>query len=285
VLVLAPLTQWAIDQAGWRAGFLLIAALLLLGIAPLQALVQRPPTAGEAAGRPERSSSGAASASGPTVRLALRAPRFWLLAVSLLLGNAPQYFLLFHSVAYLTDAGFAPGVAATVLGLTGACTIGASLLWGYVADHWGLELTYTSGSLALIATVAVLGLAEPGREGLLPVLVVVFALGIASRQGLGPLMGAALCRGRSLGALMGILGIATALGVGLGPGVGGWLFDWAGSYQPAFVLTVASTLAAVLCVWLAAPRRGALGASIASTPVPASAGAPIVIRPAVGDRR
>jgi MFS family permease len=285
VLVLAPLTQWAIDQMGWRAGFLLIAVLLVFGIAPLQALVQRQRTDGATGERDGRGAAPAAGTpGGPTVRLALHSPRFWLLALGQLLGNAPQYLLLFHAVAYLGDVGFAPSVAAAVLGLTGACTVGASLLWGYAADHWGLEMTYTAGSAALAATIGALALVAPGREGLLPVLAVLFALGIASRQGLGPLMGAALCRGRSLGALMGILGATTALGVGLGPGLGGWVFDLVGSYQPAFALALASTLAAVVCIWFAAPRRGALRADAGLLPSAASAVAPVAPRPAAIDR-
>jgi MFS family permease len=267
ILVLAPLTQWILVQADWPAAFVVIAALLLVLVAPLNALAQRhrPEDCGlvaDGGSHPAASSAVAAGRlappAGPSVWAALHQPRFWLLAAAFLLGNAPTYFLLVHGAAFLVDGGFSAEQAAAVLGLAGACTVGGVLLWGYLADRWGSEWTYTAGSLGLIASLAVLYVVAPGQDGLLYAFAVLFALGFASRQGLGPFMAAALLRGRSFGMLMGVLVTHMALGVALGPLVGGWVFELSGSYYPAFVLALVSTLAAVVCIWLAAPRRGSL---------------------------
>lgn len=142
------------------------------------------------------------------------------------------------------------------------------VLWGYVADRWGGERAYTAGSVALIVSIPVLCLAAPGQEVLLYAYAALFALGLASRHGLGPFMAAALVRGRSMGALMGILVAHMALGFALGPAVGGWIFDQTGSYQWAFTLTLLSTVGAMGCVWLAAPRHGLLTAPAAALSLP-----------------
>ena len=320
VLVVAPLTQWVIDQAGWRAAFLALAALYLVGLAPLNALWQRRrpedlgllPDGGRGAerdGRGSRESASSSSASpgrpvpgdgapgsggeasraagprapqpqggegaggaqraagaghgrplaGPTVRLAVRHPRFWILALGFVLGALPLQFLLAHGVAYLVDRGFTPGLAASVLGVSGAATAGGMVLWGYVVDRWGGEAAYTAGSLALMASIGVLFAVGPGREPLLYVYAALFALGFASRQGVMTTLAAAILHGPAFGTLMGILAAHIALGSALGPYLGGWVFDHSGSYYPMFACSLVSAAVSLLCVWVAAPRHGRIG--------------------------
>jgi MFS family permease len=294
VTVVAPLTQWVIDHAGWQAAFLVLAAAFGLGIAPLNAFVQR--------GRPEdrgwgsgaggqgkttphalaaRNASSATHSSpavqspspgprplapGPSVRSAVRAPRFWSLAVGFVFGALPLQFLLAHGVAYLVDRGFAPALAASVLGVSGLATAGAMVLWGYLVDRWGGEWVYTAGSLALMASIGVLFAVAPGREPLLYVYAALFALGFASRQGVMTTLAAALLHGPAFGALMGILAANIALGSALGPFLGGWIFDHTGSYTLAFALALGSAVVSLGCVWIAAPRRGRVG--MPPTPAP-----------------
>jgi MFS family permease len=262
VTVVAPLTQWVVDRAGWQAAFLALAAAFGLGLAPLNAFVQRarpadcglvPYGAGTARG------SGGGGATGPSVRGAVREPRFWALAVGFVFGSFPLQFLLAHGVAYLVDRGYAPTLAASVLGLSGLATAGGMVLWGYLVDRWGGEWVYTAGSLALMASIGVLLAVAPGREPLLYVYAALFALGFASRQGVMTSLAAALLHGPSFGALMGILAANIALGSALGPFLGGWIFDHTGSYQLAFALALGSAVVSLGCVWVAAPRRGQVG--------------------------
>jgi MFS family permease len=270
VLVVAPLTQWVIEHAGWRAAFLTLAALFALGLAPLNALAQRrrPEDCGLLPDGGRRAAPPAAPPTGPTVRVALRHPRFWLLAVGFVLGALPLQLLLAHGVAYLVDRGFAPGLAAGVLGLSGGGTAAAMVLWGYVVDRWGGEWAYTAGSLALMASIGVLFAVGPGREPLLYAYAALFALGFASRQGVMTTLAAAVLHGRAFGTLMGILAAGIAFGSALGPYLGGWVFDRTGGYYPAFGLALASAAVSLGCVWLAAPRRGRLDAP---APAPAHA--------------
>ncbi|HZS00033.1 MAG TPA: MFS transporter [Chloroflexota bacterium] len=285
VTVVAPLTQWVIDHAGWQAAFLVLAAAFGLGVAPLNAFVQRARPESGGQGVATRGQGKAASPgprpptldprAGPTVRYAVRQPRFWVLAVGFVFGALPLQFLLAHGVAYLVDRGFAAALAASVLGLAGLATAGGMVLWGYLVDRWGGEWVYTAGSLALMASVGVLFAVAPGREPLLYVYAALFALGFASRQGVMTTLAAALLHGPAFGALMGILAANIALGSALGPFLGGWIFDHTGSYELAFALAMGSALLSLACVWVAAPRRGRLGAAPAPAP---ERPAPAVVR-------
>jgi MFS family permease len=270
MLMLAPLTNWVVAQAGWQAGFLGLAALFVGGIAPLNALAQRR--------RPEDLGllpDGAATApagprlAGPSLAVVLRRPRFWLLALSTLPGTVAVQFLVVHGVAHMVDVGFAPARAATALGFAGACAALGMVVLGYLADRWGGEWAFTVGTGALIVGIGVLAVVQPGDDGLLFLYAALFALGFAARMGaLTAYMTAAMAKGPALGALSGILGTFMAVGAALGPVLGGWLFDQTGSYQAALVMAAISATLGIVLVWLAAPRRGALVAPTVAAPAP-----------------
>ncbi|HZS00480.1 MAG TPA: MFS transporter, partial [Chloroflexota bacterium] len=211
---------------------------------------------------------------GPSVRDALRARRFWALAIGMGCGALPLHFSLAHAVAHLTDVGFAPGTAAAMLGLGGAGAAAGMVLCGYLADRWNAEIVYSIGSLAFLLSLIVLARIAPGQVGLVYAYPVLLAIGFASRQSLTGVMTAALAAGRSLGAIMGVVAMCLAVGIALGPVLGGWLFDLAGSYQPAFLLAGAFAVLSTLCIWIAAPRRGSLlrpAGAVAPGAVPAHA--------------
>jgi predicted MFS family arabinose efflux permease len=79
-------------------------------------------------------------------------------------------------------------------------------------------------------------------------------------------MAGGMMKGPAIGMLMGTVTTSLIVGTAVGPWVGGWAFDHFGSYQPALALGLWSSMAALACIWLAAPRRGSL------TPAPARAG-------------
>jgi nitrate/nitrite transporter NarK len=257
MLVLAPLTDWVLGSAACQPAFLALAALFLFGVAPLKLLAQRhrPEDCGLAVGD-RRARGGRAQGPGPTFREGMRSVRFWLVAGGMGLGAISLNLLLIHGIPYLIDAGFSPARATAMLALSGVGAAGAMLLWGWVADRWNGEWAYTVGSLALMASIGVLYVARPGGDALLYAYAVLFALGFASRQGLTSFMVAELAAGRSLGALMGIVGMQISLGTALGPALGGWTYDHTGSYDLAFVIALATAAVSIGCIWLAAPRRG-----------------------------
>ena len=73
--------------------------------------------------------------------------------------------------------------------------------------------------------------------------------------GLPPAMTADLFPGRSFGTIFGLVVMGTFAGSALGAWLAGYLFDQTGSYLVPFSLAAIGSGLAVICAWLAAPRR------------------------------
>jgi MFS family permease len=55
--------------------------------------------------------------------------------------------------------------------------------------------------------------------------------------------------GRHLGAILGVITIATGIGSAVGAWAAGWTHDVTGSYRVAFLLSIASYLAGCIAFW------------------------------------
>ena len=80
-------------------------------------------------------------------------------------------------------------------------------------------------------------------------------LGYAVQGPMSSTVASDLFRGRNFGAIYGVLNIGSCLGGSSGAWVAGYLFDLAGDYFWALVLGMAAVLAALVSLWLAAPRK------------------------------
>jgi MFS family permease len=261
ILLVVPWTQWLITSYGWRAAFFILAALLALVIAPLNYFFQRQrpeemhlkPDFGESA---PAARAKAASATGPSLKEALRSWRFWLFALGVLAGAIPLHMILIHQVAAVSDAGFSKELAAFGLGLIGLFTAPAMIGMGLLADRIGRQLSYLLGSSSLMIGIFLLMLIDAAGSGWLYYLFPPFiAFGFSSRQSLYPTIAADLFHGKSFGAIIGVVSLFIGVGAGIGPWLGGLLHDWTGSYREAFWVAQATAFASVLFIWIAARAR------------------------------
>lgn len=137
--VFIPLSQWLIDQVGWRAALLVLAALLGVATIPLHALVLRRHPAdlglhvdgaaisdGRRHTPPEQSSSAA---------VALRDRWFWWMSAVHATSQAATVAMTVHLIGYLVEQGQSTGVAATVAGLFGLMSLAGRLLIGPLGDR------------------------------------------------------------------------------------------------------------------------------------------------------
>src|SRR3984893_4493454 len=129
-------TQFLIGSFGWRAAYAGLGLLTLMVAFPAVFLFIREPKAKTAAGSVLAQSS--ASEGRPPdleVREALGARRFWLIACALLLVSTVTQGLVVHTVPLLTDKGYSPGAAATLMIGVGLSTMAGRLLSGYLVDQ------------------------------------------------------------------------------------------------------------------------------------------------------
>ena len=163
-------------------------------------------------------------------------------------------FVNAHFIAYITDLGYSPLMAAGSFSLIGGCAILGALVLGHLSDRHGRR-SYLSFSYALRCVGFVLVLLSMG----------ISFLGIPA-MGLGTLLTGIILVGLSwnavvaltaafasdkfglkhLGTIYGTMFAVMPLGSGMGAALGGYLFDARGTYDLAIwsnlVLLVISTI-------------------------------------------
>lgn len=216
---------------GWRAAYLIIAATALLVMLPLTWLL-RAPLPDEAMVTSTQAAARKAQQTGLSSRALL-----WLLAIAgvgcCVAMSMPQV----HIVAYCVDLGYGPAVGAEMLSLMLLGGVASRLVSGLLADRLGGVLTLligsalqmlalflylpSSGLASLYVVSLVFGLAQGG---------IVPAYAIIVREYLPP---------REAGAKVGLVIMATIIGMALGGWMSGWIYDVTGSYFWAFVNGIA----------------------------------------------
>jgi MFS family permease len=242
------LTQAFVAQWGWRAGYLGLAAVLMLVTLPLVFLAIReaPPHAA-----PHDQPEAQSGVQGDSIGEAMRKTDFWVLGSIFVVLAFVLYGLIPHLVPLLQDHGLSSAEAAGIASLFGSAAFGGRLLIGFMIDQFDARriafLFFSLSSLGLLL------LALP-----LP---------------LWAFLPAALLLGGSLGAEVDMLAYLTSryfglrcfaqifstlfaavmVAMGLGPLAFGFVFDATGSYVAILAIGVPICLVAAGLVLLLGP--------------------------------
>ena len=251
--VMTVVANRVISAAGWRVGYLVIAAPLAVIVIPLLLVFVRSRPVVES--QPQRDVSAAPvvpiDLPGLEVKEALVTRSLWLLTLIQFLGASVFAGLGQHFVAYLIGIGYTATFAARTLSVMFLLTIFGNLLSGPMADRINARLVLTgTWVLGAIAMLALLGAAHVAALGI-HVLLVGFVLGATGV--LTPLLMLESLGIRRLGSLMGISGVFGTLGFAAGPVVTGRIYDVTGSYTIALWLYVAMSIACALAVFACRP--------------------------------
>jgi MFS family permease len=249
-VVWPPVVQHFIAVAGWRATHIGIGLFLLAAMLPLVVLLRR---------RIETQHHAAAGAA--AARRQAEAP-FSPLTLQVLLCIAgvaccvamsmPQV----HLVAYCGDLGYGAARGAEMLSLMLGCGIVSRLISGLIADRIGGVRTLLLGSVlqgaalflflpfdglySLYVISALFGLFQGG---------IVPSYAIIVREYFSP---------KEAGTRLGLVLMATLLGMALGGWLSGAIFDFAGSYRAAFLNGLGWNLVNVsIMAWLLLRSRRA----------------------------
>ncbi|MBI3966016.1 MAG: MFS transporter [Chloroflexi bacterium] len=283
ILALVPATEWAIARLGWRAAYLVQAAVLVVVVIPLAliALRERPQDLGLHPDGARTASSGTRrkaveptdervidhtwAAQDWTPGKAARTRQFWLAALGFFSSNLAAQMVFVHQVALLVDSGRDRALAALVVGAIGLISVFGKIGWGILADRLGRELTFAIGTAGLMSGIALLALVPtvPGTA-IVALFVVLFGLGYAVTPPLTPSVMADFFAGRSFGAIFGAFFVCTGFGSAAGAWTAGLIFDLTQSYLLALEVGVALAALSAVCIWLAAPRRIRLAPGIAA---------------------
>jgi len=221
-----------LEADGWRAAFLIIAIASIMLLLPIAAMLRRRP--------PESAMTGAANAPLASGATTTPLPVPVLQGLLILAGvgccvamSMPQV----HIVAYCMDLGYGVASGAQMLSVMLTGGIISRLALGMLADRIGgvrtVLLSSTMQCLALFLYIPFDGLAS------LYVVSLVFGL---SQGGIVPsyaLIVREYMPAREAGRRVGIVILATVVGMALGGWMSGWIYDMTGSYQAAFLNGIA----------------------------------------------
>ncbi|QDG76971.1 MFS transporter [Labrenzia sp. PHM005] len=230
-VVWPSLIQWNLATNDWRETYLLIAVICLLSMIPLALFLRRPPPETAFSTTPETTPFG-------QVSTGLSPQALQTLLVIAAIGccvamSMPQV----HIVAYCVDLGYGVAPGADMIAIMTAAGVVSRLVSGVLADKIGGVRTLLIGSVlqcaALFLFIPFNGLAS------LYLISLIFGL---SQGGIVPSY-AVIVReylpAREAGQRVGLVIMATILGMALGGWLSGWIYDLTGSYNAAFLNGIA----------------------------------------------
>ena len=218
IFLFAPLAALLIDRVGWRW------AMAGLGVGR-----RAPPAAG--GGAPAAAAGGAGplpvqgrerADEGPGLAAALATPRFWCFAAAFFFTPVSNFMVTTHQVAHIVEAGIDPRRAAAAFGAVGLLSAVGRVTFGTLSDRWGRVPTALVSYVATAAGTLALLLLAPGTPGwLLWAYVLPFGLTLGARGPIVAALTADVYRGRSFGAVLGVITFGNRVGSAIGPWLGG----------------------------------------------------------------
>jgi MFS family permease len=236
-----PILQAMIASIGWRQAYMVVGALCVVTMLPLVLALRRRP----AVHARDRTAAAAAQGSLGISSNALTA-LLWVAGLACCVAmSMPQV----HIVAYCADLGYGVARGAEMLSLMLGFGVVSRISFGFIADRIGGLATLLVGSV-LQTLVLVLYL---GFSGLTSLYLVSALFGL-SQGGIVPAY-AIIVREYfppgEAGARVGIVIMATLVGMAFGGWISGAIFDHTGSYLAAFANGAAwNVLNAAIAAWL-----------------------------------
>jgi MFS family permease len=260
--LVVPLTQWLIDEVGWRNAYRVLGVVCFLWITPASIWLMRSEIRGRTPEKQNQENSGSVprrDTADMALREAMATQAFWLLIAAYFFGNVSSQTLHVHQVAYLVDHGLAAIVAASVVGVVGFSSIVGKTGGGWLSDRVDRELVYMGGIAILVsAAFALLSIDDTAAPAAAYGYAVLLGLGYSVTAAITPAMVADRFSGRHFGAIVGAGLMANAAGSAVGPWLAGRLYDASGSYTVAFTITGFSGLVAGFAAWRAWHLRRAV---------------------------
>ena len=220
-----------LEEQGWRYAYFLIAIIVLVTLVPLSLLLIRKIPVAALTISEQISNSKARE-----LRLSPRALQLLLAVAGLgccIAMSMPQV----HIVSFCMDLGYGPAVGAEMLSLMLFGGVASRLFSGIIAD-WigGIKTVLLGSTLQCFALFLYLPF-----DGLISLYIVSLIFGL-SQGGIVPSYAVAVREylpAREAGQRIGLIVMATILGMAVGGWMSGWIYDLTGSYRAAFLNGIA----------------------------------------------
>ena len=224
-----------ITAYGWRVSFISLGAGSFLAFFVISLLLRRAPAQAAAPKTAEKKDSlGPLKFSGKSFvfKDAVRTKTFWIICFSNLLSLYCLMTIMVHIVPHARSMIESPTVAAGIISTIGFVSMGGRLITGIIIDRIGTKRSMILCFILLAVVLLWLQVADK------PWMLYLFAAFYGVAHGglftiVSPIV-ADYFGIKTHGALFGIVVFFGTIGGAIGPLLTGFIFDIAGSYQPAF---------------------------------------------------
>jgi MFS family permease len=253
-LIGAPLAHELIARIGWRETYLVLAALVAVGAVAAGGLIRSDPRFYGLGPDGDPPTSGHAhTASGFSLRGAVRTGPFWAIYTASLLMSFGLFAPFVHLVPYAHDIGLGTGFGVLLITLLGVGSTVGRFLFASVTPWLGRRLSF---AMMLAGAGAMLVVWSASTSALA---LIVFALLFGAFYGgfvaIAPSLAADYFGGRALGAVIGALYSGVGIGALLGSPATGYAYDFFGSYTGA-ILAGAALCFVAFGIMLLTPEPG-----------------------------
>ena len=227
--LVVPGAQALLTEFGWRSALLVLAGVVALTALFSVAVAGKPP---------ETRDAGPAQSLSDAIAEAARHRGYWLLNAGFFVCGFQLAFVGTHLPAFLTDSGLAASIGAMSLALIGLFNIFGSYLFGAWGDRWRKKYLLSGIYFARALLIAVFltlpltnmtALAFAAGMGFLWLGTVPLTSGL-----LGQIFGV-----RYLSTLYGVVFMSHQIGSFFGAWVAGYAYDLTGSYDVAWIASIA----------------------------------------------
>lgn len=230
-IILPIIAQHMITTHGWRASYLMLGAIALVGF-PLTALLVR--------NRKIAETDATHTEKAVSIGGVLKTRTFWIIALPVTLFAFSLNSTIAHLAALLSGRSISPASAALALSMLGISGIVGRLITGHMLDRFFAP--YVSVGVLVIAGAGVVTIAYATTAGAGIFGAFLMGCGSGSEADVVPyLIARYFGRGR-FSTLYGLSWTAYAVGAAVGPVLMGHAFDKAGAYVPGTILLFAMPL-------------------------------------------
>jgi predicted MFS family arabinose efflux permease len=258
--VFSPLSNWLIDEQGWRNALITLAVILATATVPLHGVFLRgAPQRGEAVAPTVVPGDAPPALAEPsaTVQAAVGSSAFWFLTAAFVLSSFAISAVAIHLIPYLLEGGRSMTFAAFAAGLMGVMQVPGRILFARAVRVLSRQHEAPAVFLLQGAGLAVLA-ATTAAPGVI-VAVCVFGMG----NGMATLVRAtAIADAYGPGSYGSIAGVAAAFATGaraVAPVAAAGAYAGFGGYQPLLWLMVVGAVLASGSAWLSTRRLSLLG--------------------------
>ena len=187
-------------------------------------------------------------------REVIRSKAFWLICFIYGMANVGIAGLNLHVFAYVTDIGFSPLVAATVLSIIASTQLGSTMVWGVISER--MDIRHSGLIMFLVQSAGLALVLATGQVVPLYLGFFLYGIGLGGGWVLQELIWATNFGRVSLGMVRGLGILVTHAFGAVGAPFFGFVHDVTGSYQSSFLaFVVALIFAAFLSLAVRAPQK------------------------------